>query len=320
MINSYKQSLKMIIEAHYILIVTHKNPDADTISCGLALSNFMFENRIKHKVFNSSKEIPQVLDFLNRFDKITDQVPKFYDLVIFVDCADKKRVGIDINNVPTINIDHHISNTNFATINIVDENCSSTAEVLYRFFKENNLDISKSTAECLYSGIYDDSLQFSTNRVDKNTFLIANELIQKGVIASDIAYNLYRRDTLAKYRILPKVLESLELHFKGEVATIYVLPKWLEETGATLSECEEALNLILNISIVDIAIFFRIVNNKVRVSFRSKKNDVSKIAKEFGGGGHKLASGCNIDTINLEEAKDKVLETLSYKINTMEKQ
>ena len=142
--NRYKESLKLIQEAHYILIVTHLNPDADTISCALALSNFMFENKIKHKVFNSSSDIPRVLNFLPKFDKITDQIPKYYDLVIYVDCADQRRVGIDlVDGVKIINIDHHQSNDNFGTINIVDDSKASTAEVLYGFFEQNDLKISK---------------------------------------------------------------------------------------------------------------------------------------------------------------------------------
>ncbi len=182
MINNYKDSLKLIQEAHYVLIVTHLNPDADTISCALALSNYMFENKIKHKVFNVTKEIPRVLNFLPKFDKITDQIPKYYDLVIYVDCADQKRVGIDlIDDVNIINIDHHQSNTFFGKINIVDENKASAAEVVYSFFEQNYIKISKNIAQCLYVGIYDDSIAFTTPRTSKDTFQAINNLVQIGI-------------------------------------------------------------------------------------------------------------------------------------------
>ena len=94
---NYKQALELIQKSHYILVVTHINPDADTISCALAFSNYFSENKIKHKVFNKMKQLPRNLNFLSKFDKITDQIPKFYDLIIYVDCANKSRVGIEFD-------------------------------------------------------------------------------------------------------------------------------------------------------------------------------------------------------------------------------
>ncbi|MCK5294988.1 MAG: bifunctional oligoribonuclease/PAP phosphatase NrnA [Arcobacteraceae bacterium] len=309
---NYSQALDLINKSHYILIVTHINPDADTISCALALSNYFYENRIKHKVFNKMSSLPRNLDFLSKFDKITDQLPKFYDLIIYVDCGDIDRPAVDLaKDVDIINIDHHSSNDNFGTVNIVDDKKASAAEVLYMFFKQNSLKISKQTAECLYTGIYDDSIQFSTPRTDANTFKIVNELVECGVEPSEIANKLRRRESLAKYRLLPRILDSLELHFEGEVATIYVLNRWLEESGADYRECEDAVNMILNIAVVNIAIFLRVSNGMTRVSLRSKKDDVSEIAKAFNGGGHTMAAGCSCDTIDVIEAKNMILEYIS---------
>ena len=307
--NRYKDCLDLIEKAHYILIVTHINPDADTISCALALSNFMFENRIKHKVFNSSKDIPRELNFLPKFDKITNQIPKFYDLIIYVDCGDKNRVDLEFNqNINIINIDHHKSNDNFGTINIVDDSKSSAAEVLYSFFDKNNLNISKNIAECLYVGIYDDSIGFTTPRVDSNTFKIINRLVDTGISPNKIADNLLKRDSLAKYRILPKILETLELHKEGIIASVFMKEDWLDETGALVSEADSVVNMVLNIAIVEVVIYLRIVKGKVRVSLRSKKNiDVSKIAQQFNGGGHKNAAGLTIDTQNINKAKELIL-------------
>lgn len=314
--NRYRDCLKLIEEAHYILILTHQNPDADTISCALGLSNFMFENKIKHKVFNTSNNIPRVLNFLPRFDKITTQIPKFYDLVIYVDCADQRRVGIElVDEVKIINIDHHQSNDNFGIINIVDDSKASTAEVLYSFFQKNDLKISKNIAECLYVGIYDDSIAFTTPRTSKETFETINKLVAVGISPSQIADNLLRRDSLARYRILPKILETLELHFEGKLATIYLDENWIKQTGASIHECDDVVNMVLNIAIVEVIAYFRIINGKVRVSLRSKNDiDVSNIAKNFNGGGHKNAAGLTIDTNIIDEAKEKLLNIIKNNI------
>ena len=308
------EALELIEKARYILIVTHVNPDPDTISSALALSNYLYENRINHKVYNvCTADIPDRLNFLSRFDKITDVMPKSYDLMITVDCGTRGRTGIELpTDIPIINIDHHKSNDDFGTVNLVDANKTATAEVIYDIFRFNGLYITKNTAECLYTGIYEDSNAFTTPRCDEFTYEKINFLVKCGAHPSYISERLIQRDSLAKYRILPKIFNSLELHEEGMVACIHCEPQWLKETGAVLHETEEALNMILNMAIVKVALYFRVVNGKVRVSIRSKgKIDVSKVANKFNGGGHFNASGCSVQTLDIEEAKLKLLKEIS---------
>lgn len=311
----YSRALELIEKSRYILIVTHVNPDADSIGSALALSNFFHENKIKHKVFNVSSDLPQNLDFIERFDKITDQFPKFFDLAISVDCGTKKRLGFELDcNIPLINFDHHKSNDDYGVINLVDPMKSSTAEIVYDFFRHNGLYITKNTATALYVGIYDDSLAFSLNRCDELTFDKVNHLVEFGASPSYIANKMLRRDSLAKYRIIPKVLESLELYEEGKVATIYAKSEWFKETGAHNRDCEDALNMIMSMAIVRVAFFVRPVGGVSRVSLRSKgKIDVAKVAGFFDGGGHLNAAGCSIDTSDIEEARQKVLKEILEK-------
>lgn len=308
--SDFAKALDLIEKSRYILVITHVNPDADSISSALALSNLFYENKIKHKVFNISSDLPSNLDFISKFDKITDQLPKFYDLIISVDCGSKKRFGFEVDeNIPLINFDHHASNDSFGDVNLVDPMKSSTAEIVYDFFRFNGLYITKNSATALYVGIYDDSLAFSLGRCDDLTFEKVNHLVEFGASPSEIANKLKRRDSLAKYRVLPKVLDSLELYKEGEVATIYVEPKWLIETGAHTRDCDDALDMIMSMHIVKVAIFVRVVNNACRVSIRSKnKINVSKVASKFGGGGHINAAGFSIDSLNVEEVRKIVLK------------
>jgi len=310
--SDYAKALELIEKSRYILIITHVNPDADSISSALALSNLFYENKIKHKVFNISSDLPQNLNFIERFDKITDQFPKFFDLAISVDCGTIKRLGFELDSkIPLINFDHHQSNNNYGTINLVDPMKSSTAEIVYDFFKYNGLYITKNTATSLYVGIYDDSLAFSLGRCDELTFDKVNRLVEFGASPSDIANKLLRRDSLAKYRILPKVLESLELYKEGEVATIHAKEEWFKETGAHNRDCEDALNMIMSMQIVRIAFFVRVVSGVSRVSIRSKgKVDVSKVAGKFDGGGHFNAAGCTFDTLDIENVREIVLKEI----------
>ena len=310
--SEYTKALELIEKSKYILIITHVNPDPDSIGSALALSNLFHENRIKHKVFNVSDDLPQNLDFIPRFEKITNQLPAYFDLAISVDCGTYKRLGFELDpSIPLINFDHHKSNNSFGAVNIVDPMKSSTAELVFEFFKHNGLYITKNSATALYVGIYDDTLAFSLGRCDEITFEKINFLVECGASPSDIANKLLRRDSLAKYRIIPKVLDSLELFKEGEVASIIAKEEWFKETGAHNRDCEDALDMVMSIAIVRIAFFVRVVNGTSRVSLRSKgKIDVSAIAGKFGGGGHFNAAGCTLDMLDVEKAKDLVLKEI----------
>lgn len=310
--SEYTKALELIEKSRYILIITHVNPDPDSIGSALALSNLFSENKIKHKVFNISDDLPQNLDFIPRFEKITNQLPAFFDLAISVDCGTYKRLGFELDSsIPLINFDHHKSNENFGVVNIVDPMKSSTAELVFEFFKHNGLYITKNSATALYVGIYDDTLAFSLGRCDELTFEKINFLVECGASPSEIANKLLRRDSLAKYRIIPKVLDSLTLYKEGEVASIVAKEEWFKQTGAHNRDCEDALDMVMSIAIVKIAIFVRVVNGVSRVSLRSKGQiDVSKVAGKFDGGGHYNASGCTIDMLDVEKAKEIVLKEI----------
>ena len=310
--SEYTKALQLIEKSRYILIITHVNPDPDSIGSALALSNLFHENKIKHKVFNISSDLPQNLDFIPRFDKITDQLPAFFDLAISVDCGTYKRLGFELDpSIPLINFDHHKSNNSFGAVNIVDPQKSSTAELVFEFFKHNGLYITKDSATALYVGIYDDTLAFSLGRCDEKTFEKINFLVECGASPSEIANKLLRRDSLAKYRIIPKVLDSLELYKEGEVASIIAKEEWFKQTGAHNRDCEDALDMIMSIAIVRIAIFVRVVNGVSRVSLRSKGQiDVSKIAGVFDGGGHFNAAGCTIESLDVKKVKEIILKEI----------
>jgi phosphoesterase RecJ-like protein len=310
----FQEALKLIQKSHYILIVTHINPDADTLSSSLALSNYMYRNNINHKVYNSVQSLPRHLDFLPRFEKIVNVLPQTYDLIIYVDCGDKKRIGVELDeNCKTINIDHHKSNDNYGNINIINSDKGSTAEVLYWFFAFNNIKITKEIATCLYVGIYDDSIAFTTPRTNGKTFEVVNSLVGTGIDVAQISQKYLMRESLSKYRLIPKILETLELHYEGNIATIYQKQEWLLTTGADFNECDDIVDEILKISVVKVALYLREDKNHIRISLRGKGDnqiDLSQIANKFNGGGHKNAAGVILNDVTIQQAIKQLLDTL----------
>jgi phosphoesterase RecJ-like protein len=236
------QLLDSIKNSKYILIIS--NNEIKTLSFCLALSNYFFENKIKHRLFIPSKQLPRQLEFLNKFDKITTVLPKFYDLIIYFDNKDTNIFLQKLNSdIKMVNLD------------IMGKNN------IYQFFIKNNIYISQQIASCLFVGFYSDDL---------DNFDILNSLKKLGANPKAILKSLKQNDTLAKYRLLPKVLNSLKLHNEGQIATIYLKHKWLKQTGASDDECDCAMGMILDIKIVKKVIFFKYLDGKTKISLRIK--------------------------------------------------
>lgn len=308
--NIYKEIYKKIEESNYILILTHKNPDPDTIGSALALSGYLQNKRKKHKVFNFSKESQRKLNFLAGFEKITNRLPQSYDLVIYIDCSEDYMVGASLDkDIFSIAIDHHQTSKQEANICLIDPSSGSTGELVFEFYRQNNIKFTKEIATALYVAIFDDTVGFTVPRTSEQTFEKITELVKTGIEPSFIADKLIRQDSLAKYRALPKVLNTLELHCEGRVATIYLEDEWVEETGVDIAHIDGVTNMVLNIAVVNIAVYFRKVDSKVRVSLRGKGDiDLSKLAQHFNGGGHKNAAGFYMENKSLELSKEEFLD------------
>ena len=296
MANNFKKlfsdALELIETSRSILIVTHIHPDLDTLSSALALSNFLKNINKSHKVYNAGG-FNKKHDFLPRFDKTVKKLPKFYDLIIAVDCARLDRFGFDIEadknnqNIPIINIDHHVSNTNFGKINIIKEELCATALLIYEFLDTLDIKITKEIATCIYTGIYDDSLGFSIDRVNASTFEVVSKLCQCGIEPYKIAQDIKSRESFAKYRLVPKVLDSLELYDEGKIAVITCKKEWLNITGANYEDAKDVVEQVLNIKVVEVAILLSELPKretpKTKVSLRTQSDDLdmSKIAYEM---------------------------------------
>ncbi len=306
MIKDMQKAFKKILDSNSIVLVTHINPDGDTIGSALALYPLL--NRMGKKVylFNKSKELPKQYDFLPNFSKFRDKLPSKYDLMIVLDAGDIKRTGINEEiKVPIINIDHHKSTTNFGDFNIV-LNSPSTTLVVYEFLIANKIKISRDIAQAIYTGLVSDTEFFLYRGVDERTFEIASKLVKAGANPAVVGENIKGRDSLAKLRLTELFLKSIELKKDARVAVGVLTQKDFLKSGATISDSEHLVNIIISLATVKLAIFMRELDKNIyKFSLRSKGNlDVSKIAINFGGGGHLNAAGF----IGEKNLLEKILE------------
>jgi phosphoesterase RecJ-like protein len=205
------KAFKRVKSAKSIVLVTHINPDGDTISSALAIYAVLKRMGKKVHLYNHSKELPLKYDFLPNFKRFKSVLPPKYDLLISLDSADFKRLGIEKVECDIINIDHHKSNTNYGTFNIVNPNRPSASLVVYDFLVENRELISRDIATCIYTGLVSDTDFFIHRGVDENVFKIASELVKRGADPIKVGENLKRRDSLAKLRLTELFLKSIEL-------------------------------------------------------------------------------------------------------------
>lgn len=284
-----------IKKAHYILIVIPHSANCDLICSSLALSNYCFENKIKHKVYFDRNKLPHKLNFLSKFDKISSLLPKYYDLVICID---------EPINFP---IDNNVKIISLQSQNLTLKNSSS--ELIYIFFKFNKLNISKNIAECLYVGIYEFSIGFTDNITD-GTFDVLSSLVKCSIDVSCISNNLLERDSLSKFKCISKIMNTLELFNEGKIASIYLDNKMIKETGADIHECNAVLNNVLAIGIVDIVVYFKMNDDKIEISLQSKENvDISFLITKMMLK-TKEPFSFSINSNNLLEIKNKTINTI----------
>lgn len=289
--------VSFIDSAERIVLIAHKNPDADSLGAACAFYSHLLRSQKKITLFCVSGKINADLGFLPWFDKITDRFPDDADLLISFDCGTLERLGIE-KPLPLINIDHHRSNELFGILNIVNPEAISTTEVLYDFFIANDVKINGKMALSLYAGLMDDSKCFSTAACTPKTFAMAHHLMMLGADHAMCVEWMYRRRSLASARLRGTLLKEMQLLSEGNLALFEVTKSHLEESGATMNECKRVLEEALELRIVRAAIM-RIEHPRggVSVSLRTDGTvDASRIMSAYGGGGHISRAGTRMET------------------------
>ncbi len=307
---------QLIKKAKKILITGHINTDGDNIASQLALSKYLEEINKDSNIIWSEK-VSNNFNYFNDINKIKtiDEINDFsvYDLVIIVDSGDFKRIGEigeKIKDKFIINIDHHKGNTNFGNFNLVINKATSIGEILYYFFIVNNIKISNEIAFYLYFSIVSDTGFFRFDAVHPDIHIIASELLKKGVNNYHVNFLIYQSKTMSFIKYLGTILNRISFVLDERVCYSYLLKEDFDENKSLETDSlVEYLGMVKTVSV-----YFLIKEkekNVFNVSIRSKFNvDVSKLAFQFGGGGHTRAAGFRVENISLDNLIEKILENL----------
>lgn len=295
------KAINIINRSQRIFIASHVNPDGDNIGSSLALA-LALKNINKEVIVLSTEDTPNDFLFLPGADLYQeyDESLGETDLFITLDSSDIERLGRNIDLLSkakyVINLDHHISNTNYGHVNIVDPKLASTGELVYYLLKRMELNIDRDIATNIYTAISTDSGKFSYESVSSNTHRIVADLIDCGIDVKDINIKLYESTSIESTNLFIKTLSTLKTYANNAIAIVSISQKILEETNTTLNDAEGIASFIRGIGPVEVSCLLKEVEiNEIKVSLRSKEYvDVAAICKTFDGGGHIRAAGCTI--------------------------
>ncbi len=304
-----QRKIKKIVEkikySKSFLITAHMNLEGDALGSELA-TYFLLRKLKKRAVIYNNDPTPSIYNFLPSSKVIKNSLgKKKFDVAMVLDCSDASRAGKvtdSLGNVGSIiNIDHHISNTYFGDINWVEPNSGSAAQMVYKLCERFKI-MDKNIALCLYTGIFTDTGNFTYANTDKETHKIVSKLMKYNISPHKIYDNIHSLCSPSDLSFIGKIISSLKFDSTGKVCWASIT-QWKEQPY-DLTEVIFSIMRLLRESEVFL-LFKKIEKDRTRVNFRSRSRvDVNRIARFFGGGGHKRASGTTVEEpLKLAEKK-----------------
>ena len=313
--------IKDVIEkSTSIALTAHISEDEDALGSLFAL-NETLKNIGKNSTVFLSRTLGKNMSFFKESYETDIPENPVFDLLICLDCADIGRIdgreSLFENAKTTVNIDHHFTNTNFADINWVEGETSSTGEMLCSLIPAIS-GFTKKTASYLYASIAGDTGCFKYSCVTPKTMCIAADLLRYDINHADIVKELFDSEDINAVRLRAEIMRNIQSCYNGRVNIAVVDEELFQRYGVDEKDIGGIVDIPRRITGTEIAASFKILRDKIKLSIRSGgRANVAEIAALFGGGGHKMAAG-GTSTDDLQKTLDRFLqgcETALDKIN-----
>jgi bifunctional oligoribonuclease and PAP phosphatase NrnA len=302
-----------------VALACHINPDPDALGSMVGLALFLRERgkKVVASFGNSPFELPRWVQALPGHEVVVppDRFPKQPAMMVTLDCASLDRLGALIGSAQkaaeVIWIDHHVSNEGLGTIPVIDPAASSTAEMVYRLMREMGGEIPPSAAACLYAGVVTDTGRFQYEATSPETLRLASELRTHEFDHALLAQALFEDNSVAYLRVLATALGRLQLDRDADLVWTYLTQEDIADAGIPMTETDDLIDVIRTAREADVAAVFKQQRDgRFKVSMRSRGgHDVSRIAADRAGGGHRLAAGYTAKG-SLEEGVRDLLSAL----------
>jgi phosphoesterase RecJ-like protein len=299
-----EELLRTIRGGNRFLLTSHVNPDGDAIGSELGLARLL-RGIGKGAVIWNRDETPTIYRALPGADRIhsgeaaPNGWPERFDGVIVLECPSPDRTGLEghFGDLPVVNIDHHLGNQHYGAVNWVDATAPAVGDMIYRLARTLKIPLDVEIANSLYLTLVTDTGGFRFSNATAGTFEAAAALVREGAQVDLVARWLYESRPLASLRLLAEMVASLELHAGGRIVTARLTPEMYQRAGATHGDAEGLIDHARAIAGVEaVALARELPDGGLKVSLRSRGEvDVEKIARQYGGGGHKNAAGFTVD-------------------------
>jgi phosphoesterase RecJ-like protein len=316
------RAMELIEGASSVGLACHIAPDGDALGSLLAVALALKTRGMPIQPTWDGEEValPSQYDFLPGADLLV-QTNDFRppDVALALDCATIDRLGRLAERMKKakafINLDHHVSNTKFAGVNVVDAKAASSSELVLHLLSRLGAEITPEIATCLYVGLVTDTGRFGYEAVTPRTHAIAAFLIQRGVDVADITQKLYESYRFTFLKILGRAAERATLESDPTFVLSYLSQKDLNEIGVSMDDTDDVIDTLRANREADVTCLLKERSDgKWKGSFRSKgATDVGAVAKQLGGGGHTLAAGFELD-MSFDEAVETVRKALAQAI------
>ena len=307
--------------ADRFLLTTHEGPDGDALGSMLGMHAILTQLGKDSVMFLGAKEFPLPVEYrFLQLEEVFHEPPADVAerLIVFLDCGNIDRMPVDWlqqEGSRIVNIDHHHDNTRFGAVNLVDSKACCTAQIVYEVAQRLGAEITAEIANALYVGLVTDTGRFSYENVDARAHRLAAELIEAGVDVGDTYRRLYERVPLEKLRLISRAIAKIERREDGRLSVVYLADEDYQATGSSEALSEGIIDYVRSLNGTSLAAVIRDKTDDSRaarkVSLRSANGgvDVSAIAREHGGGGHKRAAGFSTDL-----SYPELVEFLSAKV------
>jgi phosphoesterase RecJ-like protein len=306
-VNAGQQAGQILQKAKRVLVVSHIRPDGDAICSVLGLGTAL-QNAHKEVQMVLKDGVMKVFKHLPGNELIAKKPTGEFDCRVVLDCSDLERTGgITPDVQPDLNIDHHITNLNFAKVNLVLPDKVATSAILAEYLPKWNFPITQPIAEVLLSGIIYDSIGFRTSNMNSDTLRLAAHLMDAGANLPELYAKALMRPQFEAMRYWGFGLTNLN----REDRLIWTQLRMTERTEAGYPGLDDAElnNLLSTIEDADVSVLFiEQKEGRIKVSWRAKEGiDISGLALSLGGGGHPAAAGADMQGV-LDEVREKVLK------------
>ena len=303
-----EEASQRIRAAQRIAVVSHVRPDGDAIGSLLGLG-LALQTAGKEVQMVSADGVPSSFRHLYGSQQVRHRIDGSVDLAIVVDCSDLKRVGDVLNGYlpPDLNIDHHVTNLNFASYNLVNPKAAATAEILAEYLPIWGFELSQPVASALITGLITDTLGFRTSNVTPKVMRITADLMETGIDMPDLYLRALVQRSYEAIRFWGAGLSRLERDGPIVWATLTLEDRIAADYPGR--DDADLINVLTSIKDAQVTIIFvEQLDDEVKVSWRAQTGiDVSRVALSFGGGGHPAAAGAEIAG-DLEYVRKNVLQ------------